>query len=719
MVQDLFLKISEPLKHIIQSELEAAKTSLADLDIKIEEDYQLPSRIHLCQLNDRDVRENKVISYFTYSEVEASLQVDKKNLKITLKSESLLDALNVENIVDNCKSRTTLAKFSSAISDEKIRQFNSIASKGREFLLRVTFRNIVLRRNEKEMVPEITGLDQICFNKQDPELPPLKGVGTPMLQPSPSAIRTEEEDNGGRGVPPEDAATAEAGGTPVARDQSGNHQSIRRTLSNQEGNANQGQGSGTGGQEQHLEYVRNHPDLSRCTTTLPDVEGSDIQSIPEEDGSVEMETPEERSTGVTYAPRKNHNKRPRGSRGRGYGRALGRHFSGIATIQTTSEDESVHQYYPRNKQHRQKEKSTNPSANNNDNERVKELEGELKSSKDELNNLKKIVDRMADQQREQEERRVAMQALIDRLTSNEMERINNMVNENRANIVQSQQFQSRVSNQTEFLSLNDTESPSARPPPSGFAQNTAKTPFSGTSTAKAISTPADNLGKTISVPDESIISSNPFDPNYVEPIMPAVSAEEARLRDKVLDRSRRGKNNVFQSTDSSGEDEIFFMNPQHIDFDAEIEPVVVMLDGNDKAMQDAIDLITEWAKKFDNHDQLITPRVNDSIMALMVKLAQEHQKDTRSEETRDNIYGLGKLLFKKWRLNETKLKRTLTKQKQSEIEKSIRECKEAGFEDGSGTPTSNKASNEENNSNDTVVESEKSKDSTKEKPSQT
>ena len=76
-------------------------------------------------------------------------------------------------------------------------------------------------------------------------------------------------------------------------------------------------------------------------------------------------------------------------------------------------------------------------------------------------------------------------------------------------------------------------------------------------------------------------------------------------------------------------------------------------------------------------------------------------------------------MFKKWRLNKTKLKRTLTKQKQSEIEKSIRECKEAGFEDGSGTPTSNKASNEENNSNDTVVESEKSKDSTKEKPSQT
>ena len=129
MVQDLYLKMSEPIKHIIQGEIVAAHETLKDLKIKLDEEYKLPQKIHLCQLGNNDVREDKNINYFTYSEVQATLQVDKKYLKLILKPESLLDAMEVEDVVENCKSRTNLAKFNTSLEDEKIRHFNALASK--------------------------------------------------------------------------------------------------------------------------------------------------------------------------------------------------------------------------------------------------------------------------------------------------------------------------------------------------------------------------------------------------------------------------------------------------------------------------------------------------------------------------------------------------------------------------------------------------------------
>ena len=717
MVQDLYLKISEPIRHIIQSELEAAKSSLEDLNVKFEEEYKLPSRLHLCQLEDRDVRETKILNYFSYSEIEASLQVDKKYLKITLKSEALLDALNIENVVENCKSRTILGKFSTTINDEKIRQFNATAARGREFLIRVTFRNIILNKENKELVPELTGLDQICFNKQDPELPPLKGVKTPMLQPTPSVTRPAAGTSGNEECQTRERTTTMRGDTPLARDHAGS-QNARRNISTHEKESNKEQNVEEEGQAAHIEYVRNHPDLSRCNTAViepgTNIElDSDIQSVHERDGIQEEPQLEVNGRGhgalITQAPKKNQNKKSRAPRGRGYAGGLGRRYSTGPT--TTSEDESIHQYHPRNKN---PAKTTDNCSE--DTTRFKELEEELKKSQDEVSSMKRTIERLAQEQKEQAEYRKSMQKMLQRYQDKELERINEETERGHQQF-RTQYYQSRLSNQTEFLSLNESDPPlEARQPPLGFAPGNTKTPFNGTSTAKAVSTPAEGLAKTLPLPDQSVISTNPFDPNYVEtgeesPSAQTVSNKDRKITEKVLDRSRRGASNIFHSTDSSGEEEVFFINPQQIDFDKEIEPVIVMLDGEDKEMNDGMDLIHEWVKKFDNPNQPITARVNDSILALMVKIAQGLYMD-RGAETKDKISMLGKTLYKRWKMNGSVLERSFTQQMKAEMDKKEQECIKAGFaENKENNQTTSKESTKTDKdvSNDTVEEPEPEK----------
>ena len=121
--------------------------------------------------------------------------------------------------------------------------------------------------------------------------------------------------------------------------------------------------------------------------------------------------------------------------------------------------------------------------------------------------------------------------------------------------------------------------------------------------------------------------------------------------------------------------------------------------------------IKEWERKFENPNQIISSMINDSILAIMVKLARLITRDF-NETSKSMIAGLGKILYKRWKLNEEKLKRTLTQGKKQEIDKNIQQCVEAGFAETSvsSSATNENENSQENKTDDTELESEKPKE---------
>ena len=290
-----------------------------------------------------------------------------------------------------------------------------------------------------------------------------------------------------------------------------------------------------------------------------------------------------------------------------------------------------------------------------------------------------------------EEEIVRQQTMIRRL-ERDMQKLNMRRYEERQEMLRLRE-QLNQRNQTQFHSVEE-ESGSSRMLPPGFANlQNLQDPFPSTSTMRnAVSTPAAGLGANLHL-EESAIDPPPGASAMGPPPPPATetprasdrrsmgevaSANASRdLTTKVLERSRAGNTNPFQSTDSEGDDLHFKGNPANVATSEDVTHIMAKLDKEEPhEVNEGLELLNTWQANFQpvvgNSTSL------DVLPLLLTKITHLLGRDF-GQELKVKFSMMGKTLYTKWRALEQSANMTLTREARKRLEDLRNQFRAAGF----------------------------------------